>query len=82
MELTGKTSMNNLFTVDKPEIFLEPLIGVVDEAIAPQKPGRISFQSSYWPAKLYQFNAPIILLPEQAVKVVGIQGITLLVQPF
>ncbi|MDF0555598.1 NfeD family protein [Kamptonema sp. UHCC 0994] len=74
--------MNNLFNADKLEIFSEPLIGVVEEAIAPQQPGRISFQGSYWPAKLYQSNSPIILSPEKAVKVVGIQGITLLVQPF
>ncbi len=71
--------MNNSFTVDKPEIFSEPLIGIVDEAIAPQQPERIRSHSSYWPAKLFPSNSPIILSPEKNVKVVGVQGITLLV---
>ncbi|MEB3828670.1 NfeD family protein [Phormidium sp. CCY1219] len=54
-------------------------IAVVDEMIqGPYKPGRVHFRDSYWPASCHQ---EIVLGPGDLVRVVGIEGITLLVQP-
>jgi membrane protein implicated in regulation of membrane protease activity len=64
-----------------PEMFTTPEIGVVDKVIAPNQPGRIKYQASYWPARLYQVGGTIQLDSQQVVQVVGREGITLLVQP-
>jgi membrane protein implicated in regulation of membrane protease activity len=60
---------------------LTPEVGVVDQVIAPNQPGRIKYQASYWPARLYQVKGAIQLDSQQVVQVVGREGITLLVQP-
>ena len=54
--------------------------GVVDKAIAPNQPGRIKFQGSYWKAALADPNCPRIEAGKP-VQVVDMQGITLLVVP-
>jgi membrane protein implicated in regulation of membrane protease activity len=64
-----------------PEFFSTPQVGVVDQMIAPNQPGRIKYQASYWPARLYQVKGSIQLDSQQVVQVVGREGITLLVQP-
>jgi membrane protein implicated in regulation of membrane protease activity len=63
-----------------PEFFTTPEVGVVDQVIAPNQPGRIKYQASYWPARLYQMKGSIQLDSQQMVQVVGREGITLLVR--
>ncbi len=69
------------FSKDKPELFPEAIDGIVDETISSMQPGRVKCLGSYWPARLYQFERPVTLIPEQTVSVVGRVGITLLVIP-
>jgi membrane protein implicated in regulation of membrane protease activity len=52
--------------------------GVVDEIVLQGKAWRVRFASSYWPAKSVR---PAVLLPGDRVRVVGLDNITLLVDP-
>jgi membrane protein implicated in regulation of membrane protease activity len=54
--------------------------GVVDKAIAPHHTGRIKYLGSYWKAALADPNCQRLEVGE-AVRVVGVQGITQLVVP-
>jgi membrane protein implicated in regulation of membrane protease activity len=54
--------------------------GVVDKAIAPNQPGRIKFQGTYWKAELADPGFKKVEVGEP-VQVVGVQGIRLLVVP-
>lgn len=71
----------DLFLPAHPEIFSTPTQGKVEQTITHNHPGRIECFGSFWPAQLYQKDPTITLLPGQSVKVVGRQGITLLVVP-
>ena len=55
--------------------------GVVERAITPSTPGRVYFQASYWPARLFQPDANSDLPPGAPVEVVGRESLTLLVKP-
>ncbi|MGB3240432.1 MAG: NfeD family protein [Geitlerinemataceae cyanobacterium] len=71
------------------ELFPTPEIAIVDVTISGDRPGRVKYQSSYWPARF--FDSPndancaiehsIALKPKEEVMVVGREGITLLVTP-
>jgi membrane protein implicated in regulation of membrane protease activity len=50
---------------------------IVEEEIRPNQPGRVRFQSSWWPAKCEQ---QITLKPGEVVHVVGLENITLIVE--
>jgi membrane protein implicated in regulation of membrane protease activity len=51
----------------------------VDETIqGPYRKGRVQFQGSWWPALC---NREVVIFPEEIVRVVGIKGITLIVEP-
>lgn len=54
--------------------------GVVDKAIAPNQPGRIRFQGTYWKAELAYPDCRRVEVGEE-VQVVGMRGITRLVVP-
>jgi len=64
-------------------------MGIVEQSITLQKPGRVSYEATCWPARLPRTNhAGSITLDEsltlrtgQQVKVIGREGITLLVIP-
>lgn len=56
-------------------------IGIVDVEIRGDRPGRVFFESTYWPAALAKDNLQITVFPGQPVSVVGRSGITLLVLP-
>ena len=60
--------------------FAEQPEGKVEQPIALLKPGRVKFQGSFWKAELTYPNCRS-LKPGEAVKVLGRQGITLLVVP-
>lgn len=51
---------------------------IVDEEIPPYGVGRVRFQASWWPARCEQ---EVTLVRGQIVYVVGIDNITLLVEP-
>jgi membrane protein implicated in regulation of membrane protease activity len=73
--------MSPAYFPDTVQLFPRPGFGSVDWAIAPNCPGRVSFQATTWPAKLYQTDGRTVIQPHQLVQIVGMQGITLLVQP-
>ncbi len=53
--------------------------GIVDEMIqGPDRTGRVYFDSTWWPARC---DRPVVLLPGESVRVVGIDKITLVVEP-
>jgi membrane protein implicated in regulation of membrane protease activity len=67
------------------ELFSKPTIAIVDVTISCDRPGRVKYQSSYWPARFLQpycdSQETIVLKPKEEVRVVGREGITLLVAP-
>ena len=73
--------MSQLFSPAQIQLFPECVQARVDETIAPNQPGRVYCQGSYWPAKLYRPECQVILHPAQAVLAVGLEGITLLIVP-
>ena len=60
--------------------FAEQFEGKVEQTICLNKPGRVKFRGSFWKAILTHPNCRIVK-PGEVVKVLGRQGITLLVVP-
>lgn len=56
-------------------------IGKVKQAITSSKPGRIYYRATYWPARFSELYEPQTIIPGEQVRVVGRQGLTLLVVP-
>lgn len=50
----------------------------VEEYIAPGQSGRVYMDGSWWPARC---DRSLLLLPGTPVRVIGLSGITLLVEP-
>ncbi|WP_416670306.1 NfeD family protein [Egbenema bharatensis] len=73
--------MRHFFLPPHPSMFSEPIQGVVDSAVKQGQLWRVKFQGSYWFARLYQANPSVTMEPGQSVKVIAIEGITLLVTP-
>ncbi|MEY3870754.1 MAG: NfeD family protein [Microcoleaceae cyanobacterium] len=74
--------MKSQLKVREIEKFDEPMLGIVEETIAPYRPGRVKGMGSYWPARFYEEeDNEMILQPDEAVFIIGITGITLLVVP-
>lgn len=73
--------MLNLFVSEKVEMFSEAVMGTVEKTITQNQPGRVKCLGSYWPARFYHSNCDVIVFPDDFVKVVGRQGITMLVIP-
>lgn len=63
------------------ELFPQPLPGKVEKMIAPNCPGRVKFQATFWNAEFYYSECQVAVLPSMSVNVVGRRGITLLVTP-
>lgn len=72
--------MDTLFT-STVEMFPQPVLGMVEESIAPNQRGRVKFDGTYWPARFFEADCRANVYPEALVAIVGIQGITLLVAP-
>lgn len=68
-------------SLTKITLFPKPGKGIIEEIITESQPGRVNFQATYWPARLYNPEQKVILLPNTSVNVIGRQGITLLVVP-
>jgi len=45
--------MKTLFASPKVEKLSETVLGTVEEAIAPDRPGRVKGMGTYWPARFY-----------------------------
>ncbi|NET38058.1 MAG: hypothetical protein F6K19_39685 [Cyanothece sp. SIO1E1] len=73
--------MNPVLASNAIKLFAKVGIGEVDTIIRTTEPGRVKFEGSYWPAKLYNSDTEITIFPTWPVKVIGRQGITLLVIP-
>lgn len=80
-----KMSSNFEHHAERLEIFSTPQDGVVEKTITQNRPGRVLFANSFWPAKLYHYEGqPVILmtlLPNEPVSVVGRLGTTIFVVP-
>ena len=63
------------------KLFSQPGTGKVERMISSTQPGRVQFQATYWPARLYHSGCEVTLVPDDPVTVIGRQGITLLVVP-
>ncbi|NJO43927.1 MAG: hypothetical protein HC865_26040 [Cyanobacteria bacterium RU_5_0] len=70
-----------LFSPSYPKPFVEPTQGVTDQTIAFGKPGRVRYRGTYWKARLYHPNQRTTIQPGDPVRILAMQGITLLVTP-
>jgi len=64
---------------DTIEFFAQAAIGQVEQPITRQQRGRVKFMATTWFARFYQPNAQTQALPGTRVKVIGREGLTLLV---
>jgi membrane protein implicated in regulation of membrane protease activity len=70
--------MNNKFAAT-PEMFSQPVICQVEGEIRPDRTGRVKYQGTFWKAQFYRVGGQRTVLPGEWVKVVGRQGIRLLI---
>lgn len=56
-------------------------LGEVEQTITTHQRGRVRFMATSWFARFYQPNGQTEVLPGTTVRVVGRQGLTLLVKP-
>ena len=75
--------MSLTFLPETTEWFSCPQLGKVEQTITPSQQGRIRFMATFWFARLYRPNAhnQIELLPGTTVKILGRQGLTLIIVP-
>lgn len=62
------------------KLFPEIVYGIVEKPIASTQTGRVRFQGSTWKARFYSSDSPTAVCGD-SVKILGRQGITLLVEP-
>ena len=60
--------------------FPQPVWGTVEQMITLNKPGRVHALGSYWPARLKDAHSQEAVNKNQPVKVLGREGIVLLVE--
>jgi membrane-bound ClpP family serine protease len=65
----------------KLEKISKPVPGIVEQIISHDCPGRVHWQGTSWPARFFQPDYKEAIAPGEPVKVIAIQGITLLVMP-
>jgi membrane protein implicated in regulation of membrane protease activity len=63
-------------------LFSTPVHGTTERLITPLQRGRVYALGSIWYAQLYDANSQQIFPPGTPVKIVGQQGMTLLVEPY
>jgi hypothetical protein len=71
--------MSLIFAPETIEFFPQAAIGEVEQTITQQQRGRIRFMATTWFARFYQPNTHTEALPGTFVKVIGREGLTLLV---
>ena len=69
------------FFLENITMFPASAIGIVAKAIAPDRPGRVRFRASVWPARFYHSGCQVTVFPNDTVTIVGMAGIALLVRP-
>jgi membrane-bound ClpP family serine protease len=67
--------------VAMPVIFDQPVLRKVEDAIAPNQSGWVKYHGTFWQAQFYRSSYQVTVKPGEWVKVVGRQGIRLLVVP-
>lgn len=82
LQIWGMNIMSIAFFNDKKNDFFlqETSPAEVIEVISLRKPGRIYFEGSYWAARFQDSCLQNLALPGSFVKVIGRQGITLIVE--
>lgn len=55
--------------------------GKVEQTITHNHSGRVFFQATYWPARFSDAACQVEAVPGESIKIVGRQGLTLLVIP-
>ncbi|OLP16394.1 hypothetical protein BST81_21645 [Leptolyngbya sp. 'hensonii'] len=73
--------MTLIFAPDTIEFFPQTGIGQVEQTITQQQRGRVKFMASYWFARFYQPSGAMSAWPGTTVRVIGREGLTLLVAP-
>jgi len=71
--------MSLTFAPETIEFFPQSAIGEVEQTITLHQRGRVRFMATTWFARFYQPNAQREVLPGTPVKVIGREGLTLLV---
>lgn len=71
----------NLFLSGSTELFSETDFATVVTPIGPQQKGRVKFQGTEWFARFYQTDTVLNAEPNTQVRVVGREGIALLIAP-
>ena len=65
----------------RTELFPFSGIGKVEETISAEQLGRVRFQATYWRARFQQPSYPQAISPGNKIRIVGREGLTLLVAP-
>jgi len=73
--------MSFTFAPEIIELFSQAAIGNVEETITLHLRGRVRFMATTWFARFYQPGSQTEALPGTSVKVIGREGLTLLVVP-
>lgn len=73
--------MNRLIPFPSNELSLSQRQGRIDRQVTAQRPGRVYFYATYWPARLSPTATLNELQPGDPVEVVDRDGLTLLVKP-
>jgi len=71
--------MSLTVALDTIEFFAQAAIGQVEQPITLHQRGRVKFMATTWFARFYQPTAQTQALPGTRVKVIGREGLTLLV---
>jgi hypothetical protein len=71
--------MSLIIAPDTVEFFPQTKPGEVEQIITSGRQGRVKFMGTSWFAQFYQSNGKELALPGTFVKVIGRQGLTLLV---
>lgn len=72
--------MQDLLAYQRIEVFEDPGLGIIDSPMTPDKPSKVRFLGSIWPAQ-FICDSGKPMRPGDRVVVVGRAGITLLVMP-
>jgi membrane protein implicated in regulation of membrane protease activity len=70
----------NTTSPKRAKLFPKNVYGIVEKPITGAQPGRVRFQGITWKARFYDSTCPELVAGD-AVKVVALEGITLLVLP-